>query len=60
MSGLRMKLAPSASEAIATARIVCDLDAGMVTDPFSRDFLTINCIVGDILTEVVSLVVAKK
>jgi hypothetical protein len=46
-----MELAPSAIEAIATARIVCDLDAGMVTDPFSRDFPTINCIAGDILTD---------
>jgi hypothetical protein len=39
-----MMLAPSARDAIAAARIVCDFDAGTVTDPFSRDFLTINCI----------------
>lgn len=37
-------LSPSANEAIATARIVCDLDAGIVTVPFNRDFLVISFI----------------
>jgi hypothetical protein len=34
-----------AKEAIATARIVCDFDAGIATSPFSRDLLTISSMV---------------
>jgi hypothetical protein len=39
-----MRLWPSAKEAIATARIVCDLEPGITTVPFSRDFFTISFI----------------
>jgi hypothetical protein len=43
-SGLRMILSPAAKEAIATARIVCDLEVGIATVPLSRDFFTISFI----------------
>ena len=34
-----MVLTPSASEAMATARIVCDFEAGIAAVPFNRDLL---------------------
>jgi hypothetical protein len=39
-----MVLWPSAKEAIATARMVCDLEAGITTSPLKRDLFTINFI----------------
>lgn len=39
-----MELWPSAKEAIATARIVCDLEPGISTLPASLDFRTISFI----------------
>jgi hypothetical protein len=39
-----MVLWPSAKEAIAMARIVCDLEAGISTLPASLDFRTISFI----------------
>lgn len=43
--GFLIMLCPSASEAIATARIVCDLDAGMATVPLNRDLLVCSFII---------------
>jgi len=39
-----MRLWPLAKDAIATARMVCDLEPGIATIPFNRDFFTINFI----------------
>lgn len=39
-----MRLEPCARLAIATARIVCDFEPGIVTSPQSRDFLQMNFI----------------
>jgi len=36
--GQRIRLAPSARDAIATARMVCDLEAGIETVPERADF----------------------
>ena len=43
-SGFRMLLRPGAREAIATARMVWDLEAGIATVPLSRDFFAISFI----------------
>ena len=42
--GLRMALWPAANEAIATARMVWDLEAGIETLPFNRDLPAIRFI----------------
>jgi hypothetical protein len=44
MSGLRMRLVPFASEAIATARIVCDFEPGICTTPDKQDVFTVKII----------------
>jgi hypothetical protein len=44
ISGLIILLCPLAKEATATARIVCDFEAGTETLPFNRDFPTLSCI----------------
>lgn len=38
---MRIELWPAAKEAIATARMVCDLEAGITTVPLSLDFCVI-------------------
>lgn len=44
MSGLWMRLVPFASEAIATARIVCDFEPGISTTPDKQDVFTVKII----------------
>jgi hypothetical protein len=56
LRGTRIKLLPLASDAIVIARIVCDFDPGIVTEPFKRDFPVISLIMSDILTERLSFV----
>ena len=41
-----MRDVPSASEAIATALIVCDFDPGISTDPDRLDFLAMSLMAG--------------
>ena len=40
--GLAIVLLPPASDAMATARMVCDLEAGMATEPCNFDLCTVN------------------
>lgn len=42
IKGFSMVLLPSASEAMAIARMVCDFDAGMATEPDNVDLCTVN------------------
>jgi hypothetical protein len=44
MSGLWIRLVPFASEAMATARIVCDFEPGTATGPDKLDVLAVNII----------------
>ena len=43
-----MRLVPDASEAMAMARIVCDLEPGMLTGPDKQDFLTVKIIISSL------------